>query len=95
MSGLNTINEAIEDTVLGKLLGTNGVDELKSRLIDTIVEEVRSQLHGSYEYIISPDYMCEILQDEVVDKVIDEIKEEYKNCIKEAANKKLNGLLDL
>lgn len=82
----------LDNTVLSQLLGTSGVDELKSKIIDVIVEEVRDQLQSSSQYIISPDDVSSDIYHDVIEAIEEEIKEEYKEKIAEAIAKKMEGL---
>ena len=59
--------------------------ELKKKVIDVIVEEVRQDIRDSYTYVISPDNLCEEIQDQILNEVVNEIKEEYKECVKKFA----------
>lgn len=82
----------LDNSVLAQLLGADGVEELRSKLIDVIVEEVRDQLRDSTSYIISPDDICSEIFDRTVNDVYEEVSAEYKKKISEAVEKKLAGL---
>lgn len=68
-----------------QLIGEQSVDELKIKLIDMIVEEVRSQLHEASEYIISPDEISCLIQEDIFGGIVEELKAEYKEEIKKLA----------
>lgn len=85
-------NEVLDNTVLSQFLGADGVEELRTKIIDVIVEEVRDQLKQSSSYIISPDDICTEIFDRVVNDLYEEISTEYKKKVSEAVEKKLAGL---
>lgn len=68
-------------TILERLLGADGVGELRSEIIKVIVEEVREQLAGSSNYIISPEDICDELYKEVIAQVKESVIEEYTNIV--------------
>lgn len=76
-----------------ELFGAEDVKELKSKIIDVIVDTVSSDLKDSYTYIISPDSIAEAIGEDIVKEAMNEIKEEWKEKIKEYANKKLEEML--
>ena len=88
--GINTL----DNTVLQEFLGADSIEELRTKVIDMIVEEIRDQLHQSSSYIISPDDIAIAAFQTAMEEIVDEIKEEYKQKISEAVQKKL-GNLDL
>ena len=81
--------EVLEDTVLAKFLGSEGIEELRSKIIDMIVEEIREQLQDSPNYIISPNDICTELFDRAIEDIASQVTEEYKEKINEAVAKKL------
>ena len=82
----------LDDTVLANFLGVDGIEELRSKLIDMIVEEVHEQLHQSSNYIISPDDIATEIFNRAVDDLYTEVSDEYKKRIIEAVDKRLIGL---
>lgn len=84
--------DCLNNSVLVELLGADGVEDLRAKIIDVIVEEVRDQLRDSRNYIISPDDICTEIFDRTVNDVYEEISAEYKQKISEAVEKKLVGL---
>lgn len=87
--GINVLN----GTVLQDFLGAEGVDELRNKVIELIVDQIRDELSQSYTYIISPDDISNDIYKEVLDGIVEEIKVEYKEKVAEAVQKRLNGLL--
>lgn len=90
---LNYIEKEISQIPLYGLLGADGIDELKHRIIDIICERVQSDLRDSHYYIISPVDINETLGENIVQEAVDELKDEWKDRIKEYMNKKLEDML--
>lgn len=86
--GINCLN----DSVLEQFLGADGIEELKTKVVEVIVEGIRNQLRNSSEYILSPHDIYSEIFDRVVNDVYEEIRDEYKQKISEAVEKKLSGL---
>lgn len=82
------------NNALTQFLDVDGVTELKSKVIDMIVDEIRTQLHESSNYIISPDDIANELYEDVLKKAKEEIILEYKEKIKEIMSKKLGSILN-
>lgn len=90
---LNYIEKEISKTPLYSLLGADGIDELKSRIIDIICDQVQNDLRDSSYYLISPDDVNETLDNNIVQEAVDELKEEWKNKLKEYMSKKLEEMI--
>lgn len=90
---LNYIEKEISKTPLYLLLGADGIGELKSRIIDIICDQVKSDLRDSSYYIISPDDVNETLGENIVQTAIDELKEEWKDKLKEYMSQKLEAMM--
>lgn len=82
--------KVLEDTVLAQFLGAEGIEELRTKVIDMIVEEIRSQLRDSSHYIVSPDDICVEIFDRAINDIYEEVSSEYKKRISDAVEKKLN-----
>lgn len=90
---LNYIEKEISKTPLYSLLGADGIDELKSRIIDIICDQVQKDLRDSSYYLISPDDVNDTLGENIVQEAIDELKEEWKDKIKEYMSQKLEAMM--
>ena len=90
---LNYIEKEISKTPLYSLLGSDGIDELKSRIIDIICDQVQKDLRDSSYYLISPDDVNDTLGENIVQEAIDELKEEWKDKIKEYMSQKLEAMM--
>lgn len=90
---LNYIEKEISKTPLYSLLGSDGIDELKSRIIDIICDQVQKDLRDSSYYLISPDDVNETLEENIVQEAINELKEEWKDKLKEYMSKKLEAMM--
>lgn len=73
---LGYIENEISKTPLYSLLGADGIDELKSKIIDIIVRQVEADLRNSHYYLISPDDINNTLQENIIEEAIQEIKVE-------------------
>lgn len=90
---LNYIEKEISKTPLYSLLGSDGIDELKSRIIGIICDQVQKDLRDSSYYLISPDDVNETLEENIVQEAINELKEEWKDKLKEYMSKKLEAMM--
>lgn len=90
---LNYIEKEISKTPLYSLLGSDGIDELKSRIIDIICDQVQKDLRDSSYYLISPDDVNETLGENIIQEAINELKEEWKDKLKEYMSKKLEAMM--
>lgn len=91
---LSYIENKISKTPLYSLLGADGINELKSRIIDIICEQVREDLKNSYYVLIDPDDINETLGNNIVQEAIDELKEEWKDKLKECMNQKIEAMMN-
>lgn len=87
---MDKIEKAIENSALYKIFGAEGLQELRDRLIEAVVDEVKDQLAESGDYIVDPDDIAESLYDEIKDAVIREVKDELKARVVEHFNKKFD-----
>lgn len=78
---MTKIEKELNNSVLAELLGAKGIEELRSKLIDIICEEVRDQLQSSANYIVSPDDISNDLYEEIINVVKESVMEEYKEKI--------------
>lgn len=90
---LGSIEKKVSETPLYSLLGADGVEELRSKIIDVIVEQVRNDLEANTCYLINPDDITESLQVNIVQEAVNELKDDWKNHIKEYMSSKLAGML--
>lgn len=91
---LGYIENEISKTPLYSLLGADGIDELKSKIIDIIVRQVEADLRNSHYYLISPDDINNTLQENIIEEAVQEIKVEWKDRVKEYMGSKLSDLLN-
>lgn len=72
----------VEERIEGKLnhgilmdfLGAENVDQLKSRIIDVIVEQVTRDLSSTYEYIIDPDDISSEIKDNIINSAVEKLQ---------------------
>lgn len=83
------IEEANRDNPLLQFLGEENVEDMKKRIVDVIVEQVRDDMHDYHEYLINPDNIVERLMDDTIDRVQDRVQEKLEKVVLERAMKKL------
>ena len=90
---MECIEREISKTPLYSLLGADGIDELKHKVIDIICDVVKSDLKGSRYYLISPEDVNRTIGIKIIDEAVEELKEEYKKIIKDDMSSKLDEML--
>lgn len=83
------IKEANIDNPLLQFLVKENVEDMKKRIVDVIVEQVRDDMHDYREYLINPDDIVECLMDDTIDRVRDRVQEKLEKAVMERAMKKL------
>ena len=83
------IEEANIDNPLLQFLGKENVEDMKKRIVDVIVEQVRDDMHDYREYLIDPDDIVERLMDDTIDRVKNRVQEKLEKVVLERAMKKL------
>lgn len=83
------IEEANRDNPLLQFLGEENVEDMKKRIVDVIVEQVRDDMHDYYEYLINPDDIVECLMDDTIDRIQNRVQEKLEKAVMERAMKKL------
>ena len=83
------IEEANKDNVLIQLLGAENVEDMKKRIVDVIVDQIRDDMRDYTDYLICPDDIVERLIDDVVNGVQDKVQEKLERIVVERAMKKL------
>ena len=83
------IEEENRDNPLLQFLGEENVEDMKKRIVDVIVEQVRDDMHDYREYLINPDDIVECLMDNTIDRVHDRVQEKLEKAVMERAMKKL------
>lgn len=83
------IEEANRDNPLLQFLGEENVEDMKKRIVDVIVEQVRDDMHDYREYLINPDDIVECLMDDTIDRVQNRVQEKLEKAVMERAMKKL------
>lgn len=83
------IEEANRDNPLLQFLGEENVEDMKKRIVDVIVEQVRDDMHDYREYLINPDDIVECLMDDTIDRVQNRVQEKLEKAVIERAMKKL------
>ena len=83
------IEEANIDNPLLQFLGKENVEDMKKRIVDAIVEQVRDDMHDYREYLINPDDIVKCLMDDTIDRVQDRVQEKLEKAVMERAMKKL------
>lgn len=86
---INKIEKANKDNPLLQFLGEENIEDMKKRIVDVIVEQVRNDMQDYREYLIDPDDIVEILIDKTIDRVQDCVQEKLEKVVMERAMKKL------
>lgn len=89
MSIESKIEEANRDNPLLRFLGEENVEDMKKRIVDVIVEQVRDDMQGYREYLINPDDIVECLMDDTIDRVRDRVQEKLEKAVMGRVMKKL------
>ena len=89
MSIESKIEEANRDNPLLQFLGKENVEDMRKRIVDVIVEQVRDDMHDYREYLINPDDIVECLMDDTIDRVQDRVQEKLEKVVMERSMKKL------
>lgn len=89
---METINEVLKKSILYELLGAEGIAELRSKVIDVIVDTIRSDFEQNEKYILSPEDISSDIYDDIKNEVLAEIKDEYKERVKTHVDKKFKEL---
>ena len=72
-----------------QFLGKENVEDMKKRIVDVIVEQVRDDMHDYREYLINPDDIVERLMDDTIDRVQDRVQGKLEKVVLERTMKKL------
>lgn len=83
------IEEANRDNLFLQFLGKENVEDMKKRIVDVIVEQVRDDMHDYREYLIDPDDIVESLMDDTIDRVQNRVQGKLEKIVMERAMKKL------
>lgn len=73
------MDEVIKESMLEQFLGAENMEDLKKKIVNVIVNQIKDDFDESTHYLIAPDDVA----DAVYREVIDEIKSEVKPIIKE------------
>lgn len=88
---MTKIEERITDVtkhgVLFEFLGADNVERLKAEIVDAIVEQVKSDLHDNYDFLINPYELVEDIIDEAKQEVTAKLKKKFKDAMLEYATK--------
>ena len=86
------MDKKIQGSILEEFLGSDNVTDMKKRIVDVIVNQVKADFSDDF-YFISPDNVAEEVYEEIVNEVRVEIKPIIKNIILKKALKEY-GLED-
>ena len=82
-------NRVKENGVLMEFLGTENVERLKKEITDAIIQQVKDDLHNSYDYIISPDDIVDDFYKDVIETAKEKIRLEVEKKLYEKTMAKL------
>lgn len=83
------IEEANTNNLLIQFLGAENIEDMKKRIVDVIVEQVRDDMQHYSDWLINPDDIAERIVDDTVEKVQDRVQEKLEKIVMERAMKKL------
>lgn len=91
------INEKMDDVVkesmLGQFLGAENIEDLKKKIVNVIVDQIKEDFEESSHYLIAPDDVADTIYREVVEEAKAEVKPIIKGKILQKALKEY-GLED-
>ena len=73
------LDNVTKESMLGQFLGAENMEDLKKKIVNVIVNQIKDDFDGSSLYLIAPDDIA----DAVYREMVDEIKSEVKPIIKE------------
>ena len=82
-------NQVKENGVLMEFLGAENVERLKKEITDAIIQQVKDDLHNSYDYIISPDDIVDDFYKDVIETAKEKIRPEVEKKLYEKTMAKL------
>lgn len=73
------LDNVVKESMFEQFLGSENMEDLKKKIVNLIVNQIKDDFEESRSYLISP----EDVGDAVYTEVVDEIKTEVKPIIKE------------
>lgn len=73
------LDNVVKESMLEQFLGAENMEDLKKKIVNVIVNQIKDDFEESRSYLIAPDDVTDAVHEEVVD----EIKAEVKPIIKE------------
>lgn len=83
------LNRIFENSLLFQFIGEDGYKELKSKIIEVIVDDVKEAIMDSGKYVVDIESITEEISDEIKKEISKEIELEYKTQIKKIIKEKL------
>ena len=73
------LDEVVKESMLEQFLGTENMEDLKKKIVNVIVNQIKDDFSENSYYLLSPDNVAQ----EIYDDIVDDIKEEIRPIIKE------------
>ena len=73
------LDEVVKESMLEQFLGAENMEDLKKKIVNVIVNQIKDDFEESSRYLITPDDVA----DAVYREVVEEAKAEVKPIIKE------------
>lgn len=73
------MDNVVKESMLKQFLGSKNMEDLKKKIVNVIVNQIKDDFDGSTHYLIAPDDVA----DAVYRDAVEEIKKEVKPIIKE------------
>ena len=73
------MDNVTKESMLGQFLGSENMEDLKKKIVNVIVNQIKDDFSENSYYLLSPDNVAQ----EIYDDIVDDIKEEIRPIIKE------------
>lgn len=83
------IEKASNDSVLIQFLGIENVEDMKRRIVDIIVDQIRDDMRDYSDYLVRPEDIIATLIDNISDSVRDRVQEKLEKVVMKRAMKAL------
>lgn len=81
------LDNVVKESMLVQFLGTENMGDLKKKIVNVIVDQIKEDFEESSRYLIAPDDVADAVYREVVDEIKSEVKPIIKNIILQKALK--------
>lgn len=68
------MDEVTKESMLEQFLGSKNMEDLKKKIVNVIVHQIKEDFEESRSYLISPEDVGDAIYTEVIDKIKAELK---------------------